>query len=52
MRRMTNAAVLVGALTVWALAFAQMPVLGPSDPDYAPCQGYSGPGGSCYSGPG
>ena len=39
-------------LSASVAVFAQTPVLNPSDPDYAPCQGYSGPGGACYSGSG
>jgi hypothetical protein len=39
-------------LTFGAAVFAQTPVLDPFDPDYAPCRGYSGPGGACNAGPG
>jgi hypothetical protein len=43
--------ILLFALSASTAVLAQTPVLDPSNPDYAPCQGYSGPGGACYSGP-
>jgi hypothetical protein len=51
MRYFRRATVTLLALIVTAAVFAQTLVLDPSDPDFAPCRGYWGPGGPCNPGP-
>jgi hypothetical protein len=52
MPRPWTAVTLLLMLSASVSVFAQTPVLDPSDPDYAECHGYFGPGGACYNGPG